>query len=66
MSAFKVQTIKPQSIASDWNADNPTKKVEEGCYIVEINGSLLSCSPYSDATLKCLQAFMRFFFMTSL
>mmetsp|Transcript_25548 Transcript_25548/g.59485 ORF Transcript_25548/g.59485 Transcript_25548/m.59485 type:complete len:176 (-) Transcript_25548:138-665(-) len=33
----KVQTVKDASVAADWNIDNPTKKVEEGCYILEIN-----------------------------
>mmetsp|Transcript_72473 Transcript_72473/g.135396 ORF Transcript_72473/g.135396 Transcript_72473/m.135396 type:complete len:168 (-) Transcript_72473:74-577(-) len=41
-NVVKVQTVKDSSVAADWNVENPTKKVEEGCFILEINGEKTS------------------------
>mmetsp|Transcript_17721 Transcript_17721/g.41092 ORF Transcript_17721/g.41092 Transcript_17721/m.41092 type:complete len:173 (+) Transcript_17721:73-591(+) len=41
-NVVKVQTVKDSSVAADWNSDNPAQKVEEGCFILEINGQQTS------------------------
>mmetsp|Transcript_67399 Transcript_67399/g.161653 ORF Transcript_67399/g.161653 Transcript_67399/m.161653 type:complete len:309 (+) Transcript_67399:58-984(+) len=35
---MKIQAVKKDSVASDWNLKHPTKPIVDGCFVLEING----------------------------